>query len=150
MLDCAFEGKRLVRTLARAAKEELLDNRLFKERLDLGVKDPLHVFECELLGKGPFRRILNGASAHGFGFSCLVGDVCIEPFPDMSQGVNGEERAVLPCRVLDLGPAGLDSLICKAGDLGPERTLNLLPFLVDAVSSFLLSRECRLKEPPSW
>jgi hypothetical protein len=56
MLNDAFEAKGLEVPLAAAAVEKLLAARL-SMNLDLGVKDPLHVFQRQLLGERPFSGV---------------------------------------------------------------------------------------------
>jgi hypothetical protein len=138
-LDDALEAERLVISLATVAIKELFAQR-FGMRLELGVKNPLHVFESQFLGEGTLGRVHGRCFA---GRPCgggILGDLGVESCPNVEKRVNGEPGAVLSRNLLAFAPSVSDDFVCITSNPNAQGSLCDLPILVNAVPSLLFCR----------
>jgi hypothetical protein len=142
MLDDALETEWLQVPFAAIAIEELLAQRL-RMRFDLGVKDPLHVFQRQFLRERTLWRVNRRRFSDRPRSSSLLGDLSIESVSNVEERVYREARAVVSRHLLVFAPIVLDGFVCVPGDLDAERGLHFLPFLVDAIPSFFFRGQRR-------
>jgi hypothetical protein len=125
-----FEAEGLAR--AAVAVEDFLLERL-RKRLDLVLKDPLHVLQSQLLCERPLWWVYHWLLANSLGRCRVAVHPVVEPLADVNQGLGSKSGAVLLANLVATVPAVSDVFINVTDNLSTERSLNFLPLLIDGI-----------------
>jgi hypothetical protein len=147
MLGCivlvdAFKPERLA--WAAIAIEYLLLERL-RKWFDLGLKDPLHVLQCQFLRVRAFWRINHWLFAGSLCCCRLLGHLGIESLADVNEGFGSKPAAVFLVDLVTVVPLITDDFISVTDNLSTKGSLNLLPVLINRILGCFGACQSRFK-----
>jgi hypothetical protein len=130
--------------LAAIAIEQLLLMRL-RVGFDLGVENPLHVFQGQFLREGPVRGVrwivpTGDTSCHG-----IRGHLVIESSPYVCEHIDGKPRTGFLSNLLAVVPPISNDLVGKTGNISTDRRLHFFPVFVHQIPGFLGCRQRSFK-----
>jgi len=137
VLHHAFKPVVLVVVLASVAQKKFFLV-LFRQWLDLGIKDPFHILQDDFPFGGSIRRILSNRVTGCHCQSIFSFNVIIEPATHVQQYFSGKLGTFVFRDGFAAGPfVTSDNLVSVGSESIPNRLLDVFPFSVECLLGFL-------------